>query len=275
MKINELKQGILYIEDAVTEHKKFLSFIEDNNANPKIQSVIPAWETWWDGYNLKEVDIGVEWVDDLDRGLRKKFNWDESDNGYGRIWPKITPNMNQARNLTKDIIDLIDIPLKKCLEEFYSRNSHLPKLEYITKNYDLRKYNVGIEHTIHVDNIDRNEYNTMDYALLIYLNDDYEGGEIYFPDLDIEIKPSAGSVIIFDAYDILHGSKKILSGNKYYIALFIHSPFKFVAGFREEYAGMVNIMREQDPSLRYSKKDDSYLKRPRELIGVPIDFNKN
>lgn len=37
----------------------------------------------------------------------------------------------------------------------------------------------------------------IEYAALLYLNDDYEGGEIYFPQYDLHIKPESGDLIFF------------------------------------------------------------------------------
>ena len=54
-----------------------------------------------------------------------------------------------------------------------------------------------------------------DVSCLCYLNDDYEGGEIYFPDNDIQIKPSKGSLLIFDSI-IKHGVNKVKSGTRWY-----------------------------------------------------------
>jgi hypothetical protein len=51
---------------------------------------------------------------------------------------------------------------------------------------------------------------------LAYLNDDYEGGELYFPHLGFKIKPKAGDIIFFPSnYIYSHGSAPIISGNKY------------------------------------------------------------
>ncbi len=55
-----------------------------------------------------------------------------------------------------------------------------------------------------------------DIATLIYLNDNYSGGEIYFPEYDIEIKPKAGDLICFpDNPNYVHGVKKVESGTRY------------------------------------------------------------
>jgi 2OG-Fe(II) oxygenase superfamily len=36
-----------------------------------------------------------------------------------------------------------------------------------------------------------------EWASIIYLNDDYEGGEIYFPDINVTYKPAAGTLLFF------------------------------------------------------------------------------
>lgn len=54
------------------------------------------------------------------------------------------------------------------------------------------------------------------YASVIYLNEDYRGGEIYFPELGIEIAPSQGSMLAFGgSLDFLHGVRKIEHGVRY------------------------------------------------------------
>lgn len=55
-----------------------------------------------------------------------------------------------------------------------------------------------------------------DIATLIYLNDDYEGGQIYFPDLGLEYKPKAGDLVMFpDNPQFVHGVKPIISGTRF------------------------------------------------------------
>ena len=55
-----------------------------------------------------------------------------------------------------------------------------------------------------------------DIATLIYLNSDYDGGEIYFPAYDISIKPNSGDLICFpDTPDFVHGVKPITKGTRY------------------------------------------------------------
>jgi hypothetical protein len=47
-------------------------------------------------------------------------------------------------------------------------------------------------------------------AILIYLNDDYEGGELYFPERGLEIKPKANTLIMFPGNkNFVHGVRVI------------------------------------------------------------------
>ena len=68
------------------------------------------------------------------------------------------------------------------------------------ENTELTRWFPGDSMSVHADNEWQEEFaNTMkddphptgyrDYSGIFYLNDTYEGGEIYFPRLDIEIKP--------------------------------------------------------------------------------------
>lgn len=55
-----------------------------------------------------------------------------------------------------------------------------------------------------------------DIATLIYLNDDYEGGEIYFPELGVGFKPRPGDLLCFpDNPNFIHGVRNIESGIRY------------------------------------------------------------
>ncbi len=55
-------------------------------------------------------------------------------------------------------------------------------------------------------------------AVIIYINDNYNGGELFFPDHGFEIKPSARSMIIFPGTeDYMHGVKEVLDGPTRYV----------------------------------------------------------
>ena len=51
-------------------------------------------------------------------------------------------------------------------------------------------------------------------TLLLYLNDDFTGGETAFLDLDASVRPERGSVLLF-AHRVLHEGAEVTSGTKY------------------------------------------------------------
>jgi len=54
-----------------------------------------------------------------------------------------------------------------------------------------------------------------DLSNVLYFNDSYEGGEIYFYQYGIEFKPKAGTLLIFPSgANFGHGVKQITSGNR-------------------------------------------------------------
>jgi hypothetical protein len=58
-------------------------------------------------------------------------------------------------------------------------------------------------------------------SIVVYLNDDYEGGEIWFPRLDnLTIKPKTGDIVVFPStYIYEHASQDMISGTKYSVVI--------------------------------------------------------
>jgi len=61
-----------------------------------------------------------------------------------------------------------------------------------------------------------NDFPYYDIAGLFYINDDYEGGELYFPLQGIQFKPKRGAAYFFPGdMNYIHGVTKIESGIRY------------------------------------------------------------
>lgn len=66
-----------------------------------------------------------------------------------------------------------------------------------------------------------NDFPWYDIAGLFYINDDYEGGELYFPNQGIKFKPKAGSAYFFPGdMNYIHGVTEIKSGIRYTVPFF-------------------------------------------------------
>lgn len=71
----------------------------------------------------------------------------------------------------------------------------------------------------HVDNYDGPDIDNI-FGVVLYLNDNYTGGEIHYPDLDIEYKPKAGDLVVHYA-GLLHGVKPVFGGTRYIFTSFV------------------------------------------------------
>jgi len=61
-----------------------------------------------------------------------------------------------------------------------------------------------------------NAFPWYDIASIFYLNDDYTGGELYFPTQGIEFKPKSGSAYFFPGdMNYIHGVRPVISGVRY------------------------------------------------------------
>lgn len=61
-----------------------------------------------------------------------------------------------------------------------------------------------------------NDFPWYDIASIFYLNDDYEGGELYFPVQGLEFKPKVGAVYFFPGdMHYVHGVRPVQSGCRY------------------------------------------------------------
>jgi hypothetical protein len=118
--------------------------------------------------------------------------------------------------LNPSIYNLIDkyiLKMKNLLENYFS-------VELYSRPPVLIKWFAGLEQRPHADKQlsdgSPNPFPTYDLNSLIYYNDDFEGGELYYPEHDIVIKPEPGLAVAHPG-DIhyLHGVKKIISGERW------------------------------------------------------------
>jgi predicted 2-oxoglutarate/Fe(II)-dependent dioxygenase YbiX len=59
------------------------------------------------------------------------------------------------------------------------------------------------------------------YGLVLYYNDNYDDGEIEYPNLEITHKPKAGSLIIHNA-EYSHKVREVTSGTRYMTTFFVY-----------------------------------------------------
>lgn len=106
--------------------------------------------------------------------------------------------------------------VKKCVDDYAAYwGIHVCYYE----SFNFVKYEgEGQQFKIHADH--GPHYNTT-VSIVVYLNDDYEGGELYFPRLDkLTYSPKIGDIAVFPSnYIYEHASLPMKNGTKYCIVI--------------------------------------------------------
>jgi predicted 2-oxoglutarate/Fe(II)-dependent dioxygenase YbiX len=195
MIIKKLDDNILYYENVLEDPYGFIESIERLEvSNPNI-SHIGKWEKW---------------------------NASNAETKYG-----ITKNgtfSNMQYSTSEDIeTSLISYRIKAISDLCFANYKKTIGVDVLKlpDYFSIRKYDTNADMGKHVDSEDPTDKSHPVVSGVLYLNDDYEGGEIYFPEQNIKIKPKAGSMIMFPSYrPYFHHPLEITKGNKYMVPFF-------------------------------------------------------
>lgn len=179
----ELFKNIFVIYDFITEEEC------DILLNECLQSKDSDWQ-----------EINYAHADSIKQGseLYEKYQ------NYKKQWDKTSmtsANINILENIRNRCHDFLDKDLNITDEIF--------RIKKFTKSRSL---------DVHHD--DAGDF-SLRHGLVIYLNDDYDGGEIYYPEFNFQYKPVARSLIIHPANkQYRHGIRQVSRNDRYSISCF-------------------------------------------------------
>ena len=141
----------------------------------------------------------------------------------------------QLDRKSESTIELENSPI---LDKVKKIISNLTKTEISKQEHPISivKYEVGGEFKPHYDyignmfNVDERAHKgEREKTAILYLNDDYDGGETYFPLEDIKINPKEGNLLVFSNLNkngqpnekTLHSGLPVKRGIKYILVCFI------------------------------------------------------
>lgn len=132
-------------------------------------------------------------------------------------------------------------PNDEVLNEIRSKASRLINIpESHFEFFQCLYYDPGQEYQAHYDTFDEStergkkvvlEKGQRKYTILAYLNDDFEGGGTYFPNLDLLLNPKKGRVVVFDNLDehgkpldaSFHAGLPVTTGRKYAVNIWVRN----------------------------------------------------
>ncbi len=126
---------------------------------------------------------------------------------------RVTDIVDQGEH-ADTVTDIVKRAFRDEAEPFYGG-----KLKSLETPHILR-YRVNSYYRPHADSDELNpdtrrweKIHDRDLSLLIYLDDDYEGGELAFPNFDFRLRPRAGMLVIFPSdFRYLHGAMPVTRG---------------------------------------------------------------
>lgn len=122
---------------------------------------------------------------------------------------------NEENAKLYDMHDSVFRAVKTCVDD-YGRYWGVGIQAYEAFNF-VKYEGAGTHFKIHADH--GPTYVTT-VSIVVYLNDDYEGGEIYFPRFDLSHKPEVGDIVVFPStYVYEHASQDMISGTKYSVVI--------------------------------------------------------
>jgi hypothetical protein len=159
---------------------------------------------------LKQEDWEQEYLQNLAVFCLKKFGTDDVDGLVKAGKFEITQNWADKNfNISKyKLADKIVFRLENLISPAY------PDLE-LSGFKTIQRMQEGVELKSHSD---QHTDPSIQYASIIYLNDDYVDGEIFFPNKGLTIKPKTGSLLIFPGNEEFeHGVRHVGPGPIRYV----------------------------------------------------------
>lgn len=142
--------------------------------------------------NDEECKTLVDYIDNLEKG-----------------WGGSNDQRKMSLNPQSDNIKALVI---KCLNE---AKKVFNKEELYVAEYLLSFYSTGFHMDVHTDLEDGKDHFTV--SIVTYLNSDFTGGDIVFPELNIRHQPKKGDIAMFlsQPHENVHGVEPVTSGKRY------------------------------------------------------------
>ena len=181
---------------------------------------------------IEDIDLLIEKIESVSSIAISPWEiWsagDDSSHAYGEvkymskqlIGSETNPkNKADSEYIINTLINKMSDCAKTYAEIYEIENSSLEyaiaALNMAGTKYGINKYYENMYMGPHVD---WNEMNSdITYTIVVYLNDNYEEGELFFvdPEINLKIKPTKGSIVMFPSVEpYVHQSCNIPSGRK-------------------------------------------------------------
>ncbi len=178
-------EKISYYKNVIADPKFVIDLIERSDSYLTESSRIPKWSEW-----NASGDVPYSF------GYQKRFKEDAE---------------NDSNSDVRRVATILKMAIEGASLDYSIRHGiDIGRLAPIS----VSKYSTGKSMGPHVDDYGNND--DPNISVVLYLNDDYTGGELFFKEQNVKIKPEAGSIVIFPSVEpYYHESLPVESGIKY------------------------------------------------------------
>lgn len=191
----------------------------DHHMDPNDPRMVPSVE--------EEVSLGMYCIEDAvnPETCAQMIEWLESGKAY-REWDRSKTGTGTGEVSERRTSDSTTFPFLSYRMPDFCREINKAVHDWVTayaiewntkivgsEDPSVQKYGVGEEYKVHYDNGPGMERNI---SALLYLNDDFEGGQTHFPYVQSTIYPKVGKIAIFPSNFIYaHAALPVTKGTKY------------------------------------------------------------
>lgn len=173
----------------------------------------------------------LEYLDDFSKKITE---WDATESVYNdeglciydaSYWADRVATDNTLNKIDPKVVEVIrgmQARLKVEVDKFFKVDA-LPTSAALVRWLPGQYQHPHADKELHIGNDagKPNDFPYYDLSGLFYLNDDYEGGELYFPQHGIQFKPKKGAAYFFPGdMNYIHGVTEITFGIRYVCPFF-------------------------------------------------------
>lgn len=206
MEFKQLALGVVEYTNIIKDPSLIIKKIEDLENKRSLE----------EGYTSEFVKPWVAW--DYDNGQKEKTIF---------CWQKFLPKPEDiSKNdifyedqffISSELFGALDVALSHYFSLYPYAQKNIKSRE---KTMHLLKYKESGFLPAHSDH----GISSRVLSALLYLNDDYEGGNLIFPHAGLNIKPKAGTILFFPSnYVYVHEVEAITKGTRYALPNWYHN----------------------------------------------------
>jgi hypothetical protein len=186
MELTVFNDKVFYFKNAIPNADEIIKYIESES-----NDIITDWLPWGNQYAFS---------------LEQKRDWESlgiTPEDFGLAKCVYDPNLFDTNGKQSEchwVFNSINNAVIECSSQYakhlgidVSANPRIPAPGYVIGRYSSMQYR-----GLHIDC----PYDDLEHSFVIYYNDNYDSGDLIFPNYNLTIKPEPGSIVMFKSCDL-------------------------------------------------------------------------